>query len=528
MSLLLNNKSVSDEIREKNNSNHNYKIVFSVLSIIFIYMYFFTQIYQYIGIESPEKIFENFYLIEKNLILDTDGNLSSDLEITYANNIKYNNDSERLVFFIILSLTFLVTYFSKVKYKRIFIVIATLLIFFILFSWNNVLMFLSMHLILYLLFHNKNEKSNYLSFLPGGMIFFAFFTNSFFNITFLQIIFSILSSIFFGLYYKFLILKLLEDKKVSNILRTIFIQLTMITIIVVLIINSIYGYKWIIPVGIFYFFIQWQRLILYHIEYKDGLIPLDLSLLNYSIVFFNPATVINCVDGHNIGSGYKYINNNYLIEDKNKIIFSGVKILTLALFYLVLYYFFSNTIKILFEYFLRVPIFVSLEDLIKAHLKGKYLSTSTVLFSTLISQIEWFFIFGGIVHFKVGVWRIFGFKLNSYFDKPWLATNLMSFWTRYSFYFREFLVRAFYYPVFLNFFKKNQKVRIFVATFASTCIGNYTWGHIPEIILVKGLETKNLVYALPRWPYFFLLGLGVSLTQIYLLTKKTKRKPWTK
>lgn len=71
-------------------------------------------------------------------------------------------------------------------------------------------------------------------------------------------------------------------------------------------------------------------------------------------------------------------------------------------------------------------------------------------------------------------------------------------------------------------------LRIFASTFFATCIGNYTWGHIPEILLTKTLETKNLIFILPRWPYYVLLGFGVSLTQIYLLKKKNKRKPWTK
>lgn len=67
-----------------------------------------------------------------------------------------------------------------------------------------------------------------------------------------------------------------------------------------------------------------------------------------------------------------------------------------------------------------------------------------------------------------------------------------------------------------------------MATFAASSFGNYTWGHIPEVMLTNGLEIKNLVYILPRWPYYLLLGTGISLTQIYLLRKKSKRKPWTR
>ena len=528
MPILLGNKALTDENREKNNTKTDYKLIVYVLGVIFVYMYLFTQISHFIGIQSPEELFKSMGIIQKLFIFDNDTNLYSMLELNYTNNINYKNDGERFVFFTILILTFLASYFFKIKSKKIAIVTGTLLIFFIAFDWHNIFLFLAMHLILYLLFHSKNENVKYISYLPGFMIFFSFFRYSVINIGFLQIIYGVLASVFFAMYYKFLVLKILENEKVSNIIRTIFIQSTMILIIVFLIINAFFSFKWSIPIGLFLFFIQWQRLILYHIDYKDGLIPLDLSLLNYSLVFFNPSTTTNCVDGHVIGSGYRYINSNYLVEDKNKIILSGLKILIVALFYLVLFSWFTNIFKGLFEYFLGVPIFVNVEELIKEHLKGRYLETSTVLFSTLLYQIKWFFLFGGIVHFKVGVWRILGFKLDPYFDKPWLATNLISLWSRYSFYYREFLVKAFYYPVFLNFFKTNKNLRIFMATFASTCIGNYTWGHIPEILMVRGIEVKNLQYILPRWPYYLLLGLGISLTQLYLLNKTTNRKPWKK
>lgn len=528
MPVLLGNKSISDEDREKNNENNNIKIVFYVLGIIFLFIYFFTQFYKYIGIISPENLINLFNPIKNLFNIDNDGNLDTIVQINFTNNFYYTNDDERLIFFIGLITLFLLSYYLKVKYKRFVIAVISIILFFLLFNFKIPIIFFTMHLLMYLLFHNENDKSKYFSFIAGFTLALSFLDIKNSNNLIIDLIILILSTLSFGLIYNKYFIELLKNIKIANIFRTIFVQLTMITVILGLLSSFIFNYTFDIATGLFLFFMQWQRIILYHIDYKDNLIPKDLSFTNYITTLVNPCILVAAVDGHSIGSGYRYTNSNYLIEDKNKIILSGVKILFVSFIYLVFWFKFSLYIQSFLVNLFKVPIFYSIEDLTRYALKENNISTSTVLVSTILYQIRWFLLFGGLVHFKVGLWRILGFRLDPYFDKPWLATNLISFWSRYSFYYREFLVKTFYYPIFLNFFKKNMTLRIFASTFFATCIGNYTWGHIPEILLTKTLETKNLIFILPRWPYYVLLGFGVSLTQIYLLKKKNKRKPWTK
>lgn len=526
MAELLGNKLVSEDIQEKNNSKNNYFIVFGVLFFVFIYSYLFTQIYQWLHIPSPEYLFNNIPIIKDILLFDDDTNLDSLLGMSLSGNVYFGNDNERLIFFGILSITFLTSYFSNIKYKKYSIVIGTLSILLSIFHWKQVFLFLIMHLSLYLSFHFKNSKSDIVSYFLGFFILIPFINID--KISYIHFIYPFLSGIGLYYFYKLVLLKLFEKKAFVELFRTIIVQIAMISIIISLFFNYTHQFIWNVPVGLFLFFIQWQRIILYHIDFKDKVIPNDLSLINYLIVFFNPSVTLNCVDGHVIGSGYKYITNNFLSKDKNEVVLSGIKILNIALLYLLIWNWVPKFLVSFIENNFSIIVYSRVENLISAHLNGDYISTPTVLLSTLIHQIRWFILFGGIVHFKVGIWRILGFNLAPYFDKPWLATNLISLWARYSFYFREFLVKSFYYPVFLNYFKKKKNLRIFMATFAASCFGNYTWGHLPEIMLLNGLETKNLVYILPRWPYYLLLGLGISLTQIYLLKKKSKRKPWTK
>jgi len=132
------------------------------------------------------------------------------------------------------------------------------------------------------------------------------------------------------------------------------------------------------------------------------------------------------------------------------------------------------------------------------------------------------------MHFKVGLWRICGYKIDPYFNYPWLSTNLVTLWSRFTFHYREFLVRAFYYPVFFKFFKKQKHLRIFAATLAAAGFGNLIWGHIPEAVFYYGMKWGSLTHVIEQWPYFVLLGIGITVSEFWLLHKKKthRRKPW--
>nr|CAX83883.1 conserved uncharacterized protein [uncultured bacterium] len=76
-------------------------------------------------------------------------------------------------------------------------------------------------------------------------------------------------------------------------------------------------------------------------------------------------------------------------------------------------------------------------------------------------------------HMIVGCLRLFGFYLFRNTYKPLLAKSLVDFWNRYYFYFKELLVDFFFFPVYLSFFRNHPKLRIFAATMASACFGNF-------------------------------------------------------
>ena len=198
-----------------------------------------------------------------------------------------------------------------------------------------------------------------------------------------------------------------------------------------------------------------------------------------------------------------------------------------SLLYLIFDRWFIYNLVDYFEDTFDITLYTHIKSMVRYHVSGEDMSTPTVLFTCLIDQSRWMLLWASVVHFKVGLWRIFGYNVDPHFNRPWLATNLANFWARYAFHFRAFLVSAFYYPVFLRFFKKNLHLRVFVATMAAACVGNMIWGHMSENLFYEGLEWEYIVDYLPRWPYFLLLGLAISLVQVYLLRKKRNRKPWT-
>jgi hypothetical protein len=150
-----------------------------------------------------------------------------------------------------------------------------------------------------------------------------------------------------------------------------------------------------------------------------------------------------------------------------------------------------------------------------------------VLWTSLLDTAGWSLAWVGIVHFKVGIWRICGHDFDPYFNKPWLGTNLVTFWTRFVYHYREFLLRAFYYPVFFRLFRKHRRLRVVAATVAAAGLGNMVWGHLTEAAYYDGLRFEVFRDVGMTWPYYLLLAGGIAATELYLLKFKRRRRPWT-
>lgn len=522
MSGLLVTGRVTDDDRIKND-RHSIQTVAAVLALLLTYMYLFTHICYDFGWPAPQDVGHAIGMTLSH-VFDADHNVSSFIQIERTS-LLGPNDDERLAYFIFLVGAFLSAYFLPLKEKKNALVFWSVLAIGTLYGVQACLLMLCLHTVLYLILHPK--KSLGFAALPGILLWMAMAANHKWSIHLLSVwAFAPIISVAL---YAWLIRPLLAHKTTAPILRTIAVQSAIIIVFFGTIYNGLIAEQdWKLPLGLLLFLFQWERIIMYHIDYKDGTVPDDITYPSYLSVFFSPGGIPNWTDRVCIGQGYAYLDNTFLCRDKNAIVMGGVRILLVALGYLMFGDWLRYAAVDFFEN-MGIPVFHgSTKALVAFYMKHGDVGTLSVLAATMLNLLKWFIVFAAIGHFKVGVWRLCGYDVAPSFDKPWLATNLVSFWGRFTYHYREFLVRAFYYPVFFRYFKKHRKTRIIIATLASAGLGNMVWGHMVEIAYYRGMEPQALLFVGGHWPYYLLLGGGIAITELYLLQHKRKRKPWSK
>ncbi len=519
---LLSAKTTSNKQRQQHDQ-HNIFVVAAVLLVMALYCYCFTFIAADLGAPKPESTLASLGGSISH-VFDEDGNVGSNLVVSMTQKF-ISNDVERLVLFGVISVGFLLAYFLPLAYKQTALVVTTAVGIATLFGYQALAGLLFSHTVVYVFLHPNPIRYPWLGVFSGILC--SLTLHPLADVSATSITTFLLPVLLLAAAYRYLLPKLADYPRLAPIVRTTVVQSAMITVCGFALIEGLTGEQWKLPLGVLMFFWQWERIILYHVDYKDGLVPKTLSFSDYLAVFLIPACIANWRWGVTIGQGYHYSSSTFLCENKNKIVLSGVNILLIALLYLV----FSDWVRYgLIDWFERagIPVYqASTRHLVEAFMSGYTISTSSVLVTTLLDLVRWLMLWGSVVHFKVGIWRICGYRMDPYFNKPWLATNLVSFWARFTFHYREFLVRAFYYPVFFRFFRTKPVLRIFAATMASACLGNMIWGHVSEEMFYRGMEYQNFGRVFDSWFYFVLLGLGITLTELFLLRFKRKRKPWS-
>jgi hypothetical protein len=518
---LLSNTPISPEEQE-NNDRHDPVIIFAVLAFLTVYIYLFTYASESFDLPMPESL--GYTLgISDSYEFDDDGNISTSLYIPFT--YQFDNDDERFIFFIGAGLAFLLSYFLPLRHKKRSLVFSSLIIIGILYGMEGAAGLICTHTLVYLVLHPVSHFRLWKATLPGFFGFWAFYPyTSLGLVVFIQ---SLAAGSVSFLIYRYGLSKLLNNSTVAKGLRVLVVQSALITVLVGAVLEGVYGDPWKLTLGILLFFWHWERLYMYHIDYQDGNIPQDISLMTYLSVFLTPGQIANWNWGATIGQGYAYSTHNFLCENKNKLVRSGLKLWSVALGYFLL----GDWLHARLLQFLNgqdIPMYSRIEYMSADFISGQTVTTATVLLTTLIALMKWTFSWGGVMHFKVGLWRVCGYKVDPYFNYPLLSTNLVTLWSRFTFHYREFLVRAFYYPVFFRFFKGRTHLRIFTATMAAACFGNLVWGHMVETGFYEGIALNSLVLSIKQWPYFVLLGLGITASEFWLMhKKKTARKPWT-
>ncbi|MBF0176084.1 MAG: hypothetical protein HQL63_04450 [Magnetococcales bacterium] len=524
MTNMLRTSSTTDADRKRHDV-HRHWVPLVVFATFCLYAYLFTFAWQdLLDLPLPGEAAQAAGWTPER-VFDEDRNVDSKIVIPFTQRFS-DNEAERLALYLVVLAAFLSAYYLPLAFKRPALAAWTIIGLSLLYGGPVAAGVCLLHLVVFLLLHPPGSKTVALCYgaAAGALGLFALP-----GIDSYWMGMATVGSSALG--YRFVVQPLLRVRFLAEALRWIAVQSALLFTFGAAITSWWLGWKaWKLPVALLLFFLQWQRLILYHIDYKDGRIPADAGLTGYLTVFFSPAVIPSPEWNSMVGQGYAYVHDLFLRREKNAIVLNGVRLLLVALLYLML----GEWIRhLLIDLFTAHGVDVhrgSIVSMIRAHLDGERIGTTSVLVTTGLDLVRWTIIFASIDHFRVGLWRLFGFDMDPNFNKPWMATNLVAFWRRYTFHYREFLVRAFFYPVFFQSRRLGVIARLVLATMAALFVGNMVWGHMIETFFGKGLKIGVLDYYVLSWPYFLLLGLGVAAAEIRIL-KKPKgtraRRPWT-
>ena len=481
MAGLLKNVPVTDAQRREND-RHRPAVVVAVLTVLCVYIYLFTQVADPLGLPRPKDLAAGLGMSIDH-VFDSDRNVDSVMGVTQTKRIK-RSDDERLVLFLMVAACFLFAYFLPLAYKQSALVFWTCVGLFLLYGPEATAGLLAAHILVFIVLHPQGRDRPWLGGFVGLIVWWLTLSRIDNGLLATALAVVLPATAYFA--HRRVLRPLLADPELAPFVRTAVVQSAILTVCIGALYEGLTGDEWKLPLGVLLFFWQWERLMMYHVDYKDGLIPKDISIGKYLAVFLHPGVVPNWTWGVTIGQGYDYANNSFLCEDKNKIVLSGLRIWGVALLYLIFWNWLRHHAVDFFTD-LGIPVFrARTRDMVQYFVDGGSVGTASVLMTTLLDLVRWTMIWAGVVHFKVGVWRVCGYRMDPYINKPWLATNMATLWTRFTFHYREFLVRCFYYPVFFRVFKKRTYLRVFVATMAAAAFGNLVWGHVPERLYYRG------------------------------------------
>ncbi len=135
-----------------------------------------------------------------------------------------------------------------------------------------------------------------------------------------------------------------------------------------------------------------------------------------------------------------------------------------------------------------------------------------------IFQTFWLYLqVSGKFHIAIGMLHLFGYKLPETNRLYFLASSFTDFWRRINIYWKEFMVKVVYYPVYFRFRKMNDTFALVVATLTVFVVTTVL--HAYQTFWIKGdFEIRSTEYA-----FWGILGVLVLLNVLW----ESRKKPAT-
>lgn len=192
---------------------------------------------------------------------------------------------------------------------------------------------------------------------------------------------------------------------------------------------------------------------------------------------------------------YKTFQRNYQVTPQLGLHQKGLLWIMRGLFHLFLY-------RLIYYYLVPAP--SEITDIYDVLI---YMATSYMLIVRL----------SGIFHLSAGIICLFGFNLPPTFDNYFLATSFSDLWRRINIYWKDFMMKVFYFPIFFLFKKRDNRaifITVLVVFFINWLLHQYQWfwvnGNFP-LRLVDGI-------------FWMVFGLLVALNSIWQKQNSKKKK----
>ena len=166
---------------------------------------------------------------------------------------------------------------------------------------------------------------------------------------------------------------------------------------------------------------------------------------------------------------FKVFNSTYYNEQDTEIYERGVNLIILGLFQLLLY-------RVV--YYL-LPLISEVDGVLMFF----YYITISYLFLIRLN---------GLLNIAVGILRLFGFNLPDIFNYMFLSHGFDDYWRRVNIYWKDFMVKIFYYPIYFKFRKKSAILALTIGTlltfFFNWFLHSYQWFWILGKFSIRGPE----------------------------------------
>ena len=194
---------------------------------------------------------------------------------------------------------------------------------------------------------------------------------------------------------------------------------------------------------------------LYDIRHEKGPVP-RWQRLGYFFLFPNVCfPLFPVID-------YQTFKRTYFDRSPAEIYQRGIDWIFRGITHLLLY-------RIVYHYFVPDPL--EIHDLAGV---GQYVLSSFLLYLRV----------SGLFHLIVGTLCLFGYNLPETHHRYYLAESFTDFWRRINIYWKDFMMKLFYFPIFISLRRWGVTLAIIVATLAN--VFHYVAASLVPMVLAEG------------------------------------------